>query len=260
MSMRLVRPQRYAAWLVAGLLGSCALWAMGQDDSAQARLQDQTRHIQDGFYKLGKQLQQLSQNRTQADQTLIRQGQSIQKQIETVERGQAQLGLQLSQLQTESQQQIAQLQHSNRQLSWALWGLAGLAMLMLVLLWRQRATRGQPADLPPVSAAPPMSPAPRLPAAAAVMPEPPPGEPAAAEQSPAVPEPEPTSAASEPAETAPAAVAPTPEPAATVAAGASPSATAAPAWSALVAADLSSTEQALAQARQGFMQPVRIEQ
>jgi len=258
MSMRLARPQRFAAWLVAGLLGSCALWAMGQDDNAEARLQAQTRHIQDGFHKLGKQLQQLGQHRAQADQTLIRQGQSIQKQIETVERSQAQLGAQLVQLQTESQQQIARLQHSNRQLSWALWGLAILAVLMLVLLWRQRATRNSPRDLRHTPAAAPMPPAPSLPTTTAAMPAPQLGEPVAAEQSSA--EPEPASAAPASVEAAPAVADSTPAPAATEAAPTSPSVTATPALAALVAADLSSTEQALAQARQGFMQPVRTEQ
>ena len=255
MSTRLARLPRFAAWLLAGLLGSCALWAMGQDDSTEARLQAQTQQIQNGFHKLGKQLQQLGQNRTQADQTLIRQGQTIQKQIETIEQGQAQLGVQLARLQNESEQQIAQLQHSKRQLAWALWGLAALAVLMLVLLWRQRTARNNPRGLPPAPAAP-TRPDPIAPTTTAAMPAPQQPEAAAAVQDPAPAEA--ASAAQAPLEAAPVPAAPTP--AAPSAAPASPSATAVPAWSALLAADLSSTEQALAQAREGFMQPVRLEQ
>lgn len=255
----MAHPRRFGAWLMAGLLGSCAFWAMGQDESAEARMQAQTRQIQDGFQKLGKQLHQIHQSRSQSDQALVRQGQSIQKQIEAVEQGQVSLGAQLSQLQTESQLQIERLQNTNRQLSWALWCMAGLAILMLWMLWRQRVTRSVLRELPPpslpvkgVTSTVRVPTAASAPEAASPLPQQKqevanPLAPAVADSSSQVP------AAVPPFE------APAPEPAASAVTPPSPSAPATPAWAALVAADLSSTQQALAQARQGFMQPVRTE-
>ena len=253
MSIGMVRPSRLGAWLIAGLLTSYAFWAMGQDDGQDERWQAQNRQIQDGFQKLGKQLNQLNQNRSQTDQTLIRQGLGFQKQMSAIEQGQAQLDLQLSLLQTESRQQIERLQTTNRQLSWALWGMFGLTVMMLVLLWRLRVKHPVPQVLSPAAAgttSPALVPTTQVPSDA--------------------PDVAPESAtdfadvavtASEPQDEFPSESAPTPMAPAPAVLSAAPtsSSSVSPAWAALVAADLSNTEQALAQAREGFMRPVRTE-
>lgn len=261
--MRMRQPKRSGwTWLIAAWLSTCAVWAIGQEDPVQeplalrleahleSRIQDQTRQIQARLKQLSQQVSNLRSMTTQADRALLQQGQAVQKQVEGLELAQTQLQAQLLALQAESQQQLARLQTTNQQLRQGLWALAGLTALMLVSLvvvWRTRANAGhEPANFtPPGPQSPGNAPTPPGPAgmAGGLSQISPPVSPAA---SPAVMPQTVTTAA--PPVSSPLAIVPTePEP------------HTAPDLSTWVAADLDSTAQALAQARAGFMQPVRID-
>lgn len=284
--MRMPRIKRSGlAWLVAALLSTCALWASGQEDKPQASLEEQTKWLETSLKQLSQQVSNLRRMSTQADRTLMQQGQSVKLQLAELEKKQTALQAQLITLQAESQQQLlsllaesqqqrAQLQVNNRQLSQALWALVGLLVLMLISLmmsWRTRPSastkRVDPSlDWPQTKGpAPVAAPAPAPSPVAVAAPAPAPLAAPAAVASASSPTPPPTPPtpmppAARPTEAANGGAEPAPPLFSTpVSFPSDPELNAEPNVSNWINTNLDSTAQALDQARQGFMQPARID-
>ena len=249
-------------WLCCGALYLCALLVSAQEaghmppgNAASTGPQESSAHqahvqeVRQGLQRLSGQIVQLREASTQTTQAQVGQGDAIRQQLSSVERSQSKLANQLSTLQQHSLQQIEALQVTNGKLTTALWTLAGLASLLvlgMLLAWHWRRACG-PADAS-VHNAPHthMRQEPGLQTTPIKVEEE--SEPESSQQAQApikyqASEPPATNTTAEPALAEPAT---TPAPAA-------------PAWVSLLTADLHSTEQALAQARLGFMQPARID-
>lgn len=251
-----------------GLLGAwlclCAFAIWASEVTAEPPVDTHAAELQKSLQQLSNQIGQLRQTTTQTGQLQLGQGETIKHQIGGIERQQSLLDKQLRTLDRQSLQQIEGLQSANHKLVIALWSLMGCVLLLLsllILLWRTGRSRPS-----------------RLPACPAATPSP---QPSTSWQAPATPAPiresEETAKArlnaglaDAPTDTLPDNPAPIqqppaaePEPAAhAVSEADSPAPPAAPApapWASLVAADLHSTEQAIAQARASFMQPARID-
>jgi hypothetical protein len=243
--------------VVLGLLSGGA-WA--QDEASQQSLV-QAQEIRLQLKKLSGQLARLRQSSTQSDLKLSEQVQGVHKQIDQLERSQADLIERLQTLQTQHEQNQTDHRQHKQQLAKVLWGLAALGGLMLLTLWRLRSPRALPRELVQPSAMQPRDSQPTATQSAATQNK--------AEQASLVAQP---LASSEP--TAPQPQPLTPPMVAEVAELAEALATppsvvlspvnidspflTAPADLAVPVTDSSSTEQVLAKGLQGFMQPVQL--
>ncbi len=193
--------------------------------------------LQRGLQQLSTQVSDLQTLGLQTKNNQQQQSLTFSQQLNYLARDH----VQITDLQRQNIQQLQSLQTAHKRLQQLLWLLMAALLLLLWLLWRSRqpkarqapaATPRQPVTHPPAPAPAP-APAPRTES------EPPsPVEPALE------PEATETETATEP-ERVPASPSPAPAPT--------------PSWATLVADELSSTEQALAQTRQSFMQPARID-
>lgn len=234
------------SWLLV-LLGLVSGGSWAQNDVAQPPLV-QAQEIRSQLKKLTGQLARLRQASAQSDHQLSVQVQGVHRQIEHLERSQAELIERLQTLQTQHAQYQADHRQHSQQLRHVLSGLAALGGLILLVLWRLRAPRAarpepQPRASTESSTPRPTDPQPKAPSAAAL--------PNAAER-PEVPQPlsPPTlDVAADAFVNAAPLVAPS------LVSLSSPFLTA-PADLAAPVTDSSSTEQVLAQGLQGFMQPV----
>ncbi|MEN9886009.1 MAG: hypothetical protein RL758_587 [Pseudomonadota bacterium] len=245
---------------VALALALLAFVGSVQGTRAEDLSPQQAEDIKKGLRQINAQIVRLRTVTVQADQSQMVQSQAIQKQIEGIALSHSRLVEQLMALQADSEQQIEHLAQANQKLKWALVGIVGLALM--VLLWmgfKYTQTRRS-------------SEGPTQPSGGTVSPhEPLPGAPASSlDQAKGLrdmfaPSPSETSKTAPSATMARAANTSTQQP--DTAEPASPSTRAdtasssqgpAPSVSNLVAADLKEIEQTLAQARQDFMRPVNI--
>lgn len=232
--------RRPRAWLVLWGWTVCAC-LVGPIDS-HADIPPADALLQRQWQDIATQLVPLRQTVTPPARISGDQHQALLKQIGTLERQLQQLGDQLTQMQTQRAQQIQHLESHARGLSAALWVLAGLTLALGVVAWhfRQiRLTSTNHSSVPDTS-----EPAMSASVATELMVQ---GS---------------TDTQPQPEDIAPAAsvVALVPAQALkSVELSSPPQSSVAPPWAALVAADLHYTQQALAQAREGFMQPARID-
>jgi len=239
------------AALAAIALCMCTLLSWAQESRVDAQPPPNLEALSQGLGHLSRQIGQLRQTASQSAKAQLGQVDLMSRQVTGLEQSQQQLSTQLAELQNHSLQQIQALRVANDKLSTTLWALVGL---LLMLLWRTRkAWRPQgPHRHAEVREATPQAP-----------PGPLPQDQAGVEPPQSAPDALPAKAPSASPSAAPAAVSAVAEQAEDLPEQSiqqpiqTPSAAAAP-WSALVAADLQRTEQALTQARQGFMQPARI--
>lgn len=272
------RPLAARAWLAGCGLGLCALVAWAQERQgetvapapAAARPEVTHEELRRSLGQLAGQVAQLRQATVQSGRAQLGQGDAIRQQVAGVERSQARLGERLQALHDSSLRQVEGLHAVNRALWLGLWALGAVALALLVLAWRWRPAARvqvappQPGPLEPSLATGPTGhpvpaavPAAGSPPATATLVAPGVGQAAGAgDRSPPV-----LASPVAPATPADAAVPARPDAPSVPAVPVSPEpapAAAAP-WAALVAADLRSTEQAFAQAREGFMQPAPID-
>lgn len=223
--------------LLTASLCLCAL-AIGASEAPSAASTDANPpELEKTLQKLGYQIGQLRQTTVQTGRIQIEQGEGIQRQMGSIELQQSQLYTQLREINQHQLQQISALQSANDKLQTALWTLASMVVMLLWLilaLWRTRRNwvHAQTDAAHPAPMAPTPAPTP--------MPTPSPVAPTPASSA------DPTPVATDAEAT-------------DLASTASPTAPHAAPWAHLVAADLNHTEQALNEARQGFMQPVSID-
>lgn len=219
------------AALAASALCLCTLLSWAQEVGVDAQSQPNLEAVSHGLVHLSRQIGQLRQTASQSAKAQLGQVDLMSRQVTGLEHSQQQLSTQLAELQSHSLQQIQALRVANDKLSTALWALV---VLLLTLVWRTRKAWRPQAPITHTevrTVTPEAQPEPVLQSQAAV---------------------EPPQSASE--------ALPARAPSPTVASTAAPPGVSAVApWSALVAADLKRTEQALTQARQGFMQSARID-
>lgn len=207
--------------------------------------------LQRQWQDLAAQLVPLRQTVTPPAQISMAQNQALQKQIGALEHQQQQLGEQLAQMQMQRTQQIQHLESRARGLNAALWALAGLTLALGAVAWhfRRLSLTTKPLPLVPDTTEPEMTEVPEIaPLATEPVDQP-------SIETPSQPQ---DIASAVPLVAFASVQAPQ---AANLSIGqpASPQPSVVPAWAALVAADLNHTQQTLAQAREGFMQPARID-
>lgn len=234
-------------WVLGALLCLGAFIACADAQNPEHSVDSGTKSLQKDLQQINRQLGQLQRTTAQATQTQRGQSDAVRQQISGIELSQQGLNTQLQTLQGQSLQQLDDLKAANRQLHAGLWTLSGIVALLLLVLWRLRKKKPYSHRLSTAASSPATPNTPSL-----AEPKQAPAQPATATAPDvtSVPEhtPEHESAPQSEHEHAPS-PAHAPEP---------PPPPAAP-WSALVAADLHSTEQAFAQAREGFMQPARTD-
>lgn len=259
-------PRHHLANLRGGLMGAClslcALFVWASERTVASPAEANIAELQKSLQRVHTRIDQLRQTTMQTGRTQIDQGETIQRQIRGIERQQSQLDTQLHTLGQQNLQQISALQTANRQQTMALSMLTGIVVLLLLLLtfaWRNRQShhekplsigRATNTSLPPAQSSATGT------AAETALPAPPTAHPSEIPGDTPSPTPTPTGPQLDNPPSPQQATEAKPVPTAQTVA--EPTAPAAP-WANLVAADLHSTEQTLAQARASFMQPARID-
>lgn len=243
-------PAARRTWVVSSVLLCCAVlgWAQTVSSNEPVDLPPPAapavwaEDVRRGLQKLSKQMGELKTISTQSGRAQLGQGDSLKQQVAGIEKNQRQLNAQLGALEEHSLRQLEALQVTNHRLVVALWMLAGALALITLLAWRWRpnARAAQPAATQTTEA-----PVTHGSASAAGADSPAFHQHAGADAAVSV-----DTSVAPPLLLSPAPLLPS-LPLAPAPAGPS-------ALSALVAADLLSTQQAIAQAQLSFSQPVQI--
>ena len=246
--------------LMALGLTMLAFWSMAQDLKKEDLATKQSQEISKGVKQINSQLVRLRQFSMQADQMQKGQSQVIQQKIDGIILSHSSLFEQILGLQVDNQQQIERLQLTTQRMSLTLVVITGLAVLILFLfLFNYPRIKSMPSvtepppDLTPSTETMPPKPFASIDQATglrAMFGD----TPLTTTSKDTLTQESPLSENSSPLQ--PGTQNSPPEP---VQAAIKPSQTArTTSWSVLVASDLNSTEQALSEAREGFMRPVQI--